>query len=68
MKKILKKLKAFIACCTRTDQVWIVYSINKESIVSIILVTYEMEDAIEFMNKYNTRNKESAWLTKQIII
>tara|TARA_R110000787_G_scaffold198506_9_gene309633 strand:- start:2266 stop:2478 length:213 start_codon:yes stop_codon:yes gene_type:complete len=67
MKKLIKKFKAWLACLVRANEVWIVYTISPESNVSIIIATYQMEDAIECMNMYNTynTNKEAAWLTKQ---
>ena len=70
MRKLKKKIKVWLACLTRADEVWIVYKshFNRESIVTILLVTYTMEDAIEYLNMYNKQNKEAAWMTKQIVI
>tara|TARA_R110002012_G_scaffold291739_2_gene486346 strand:+ start:37 stop:246 length:210 start_codon:yes stop_codon:yes gene_type:complete len=69
MKKLIKSFKAWLASVSRTDSIWIVYTIKSDSVVSILIVTYEMEDAIEYMNMYNKKYKESsAWLTKQIIV
>ena len=54
---------------TRADEVWVVYNIATApgSKVSILIVTYIQEDAIEYLNLYNKNNKESAWLTKKIV-
>ena len=70
MRKLKKKIKAWLACLTRSDEVWIVYKshFNRESVITILLVTYKMDDAIEYLNMYNRHNKESAWMTKQVII
>lgn len=65
-----RKIKAWLACLTRTDQVWIIYKSENDRTFgdTILLVTYEMEDAVEYLNMYNKRNKVSAWMTKQIVI
>jgi hypothetical protein len=70
MRKLKKKIKVWLACLTRADEVWIVYKshFNRESVVTILLVTYTMEDAIEYLNMYNKQNKEAAWMTKQIVL
>ncbi len=70
MRKLKKKFKAWLACLTRTDQVWIIYKSENDRTFgdTILLVTYEMEDAVEYLNMYNKRNKVSAWMTKQIVI
>ena len=71
MKKLIKKFKAWLACVIRTDEVFVIYtynSVNDQSAkVSILIVTYMQEDAIEYLNLYNKNNKESAWLTKKIV-
>ena len=65
-----RKIKAWLACLTRTDEVWIIYKSENDRTFgdTILLVTYEMEDAVEYLNMYNKRNKVSAWMTKQIVI
>ena len=65
-----RKIKAWLACLTRTDQVWIIYKSENDRTFgdTILLVTYEMEDAVEYLNMYNKRNKVSAWMTKQIVV
>ena len=70
MKRLIIKFKAWLACITRTDEVWVVYNISTAPgpKVSILIVTYTQEDAIEYLNLYNMNNKESAWLTKKTII
>ena len=68
MRKLKKKIKAWLACLTRADEVCIVYKADPGCIATILLVTYTMEDAIEYLNIYNKRNKEAAWMTKQIVI
>jgi len=68
MGKLIKKFKAWLACITRTDEVFIVYNKHyPDAKVSILLVTYLQEDAIEYLNLYNINNKESAWLTRKIV-
>ena len=70
MRRLIIKFKAWLACVTRTNEVWVVYNIATPPApkVSILIVTYLQEDAIEFLNLYNMNNKESAWLTKKTII
>ncbi|MBE16988.1 MAG: hypothetical protein CL867_12130 [Cytophagaceae bacterium] len=71
MKKLIKKFKAWLSCITKTDEVFVVYNYNivnaQSAKVSILIVTYMQEDAIEYLNLYNKNNKESAWLTKKIV-
>ena len=68
MEKLIKKFKAWLACITRADEVWIVYNKHyPDAKISILLVTYTQEDAIEYLNLYNKNNKESAWLTRKIV-
>ena len=71
MKKLIKKFKAWLSCITKTDEVFVVYNYNivnaQSAKVSILIVTYMQEDAIEYLNLYNKNNKESAWLTRKIV-
>ncbi len=68
MNKLIKKFKAWLACLIRADEVYIVYNKHyPDAKVSILLVTYLQEDAIEYLNLYNKNNKESAWLTRKIV-
>ena len=69
MRRLIIKFKAWLACVTRADEVWVVYNIATApgAKVSILIVTYIQEDAIEYLNLYNKNNKESAWLTKKIV-
>lgn len=69
MKKLIIKFKAWLACVTRTNEVFVVYEITAapDAKVSILIVTYLQEDAIEYLNLYNKNNKESAWLTRKIV-
>jgi len=70
MKKLKRKIRAWLACLTRTDEVWIIYKseLDKSPGATILVVTYKMEDALEYLNTYNKQNKISAWMTKQIVI
>ena len=76
MRKLKKKIKVWLACLTRADEVWVVYKtewitsteLEKTPMTTIFLVTYRMEDAVEYLNTYNKRNKVSAWMTKQIVL
>ena len=64
MRKLKKKIKVWLACLTRADEVWIVYKshFNRDSVITILLVTYKMEDAVEYLSMYNKHNKEAAWI------
>jgi hypothetical protein len=68
MKKLIKNFKAWLACVTRTDMVWIVYKPEPDSEITVLLVTYEMESALEYMTGFNRRNDGGAWLTKQTVV
>lgn len=78
MNKLIKKFKAWLACLVRANEVFVVYTSKSHNVklkrgtdadFSIIIVTYQIEDAIEMMDTYNkyNRQKGEAWLTKHIV-
>lgn len=69
MKKLIKKFKAWLACITRTNEVYLVVGPSKETPEwKVLIATHTIEDAIDFMNTYNDFNLEQKiWLQKTVV-
>tara|TARA_R110002012_G_scaffold48328_7_gene125909 strand:+ start:154 stop:366 length:213 start_codon:yes stop_codon:yes gene_type:complete len=69
MKKLFKGFKAWLACLTRADEIYLVIDPAKEDAgFKVLIATYELDDAIEYMNRFNKLNTDKGpWLTKTLV-
>ena len=66
MKKLFKKFKTWVACVARADEIYLVMGPTKaDPGWKVLIATYEIEDAIDYMNRFNyTKIEKGPWLTK----